>query len=87
MSSARRLRARARFEAALAVAALLLAALTLIEPEWIERVFAIDPDEGSGALEWIVVGVLVLLALASAVGARRDRQRLRDLAAHAASPA
>ena len=42
---------RKRFwiEAALAVAGLALAVLTMAWPEWIEEIFGIEPDGGNGA--------------------------------------
>ncbi len=42
----------------------LAAVLTAIVPEWIETVFGIDPDGGSGAVEWLIVAALACLALA-----------------------
>ncbi|GAA2041550.1 hypothetical protein GCM10009819_29370 [Agromyces tropicus] len=52
-----------------AVLATALLVLTIVMPTWIEAVFGVDPDAGSGQLErWIVVGlgVLVLVSLAFA---------------------
>lgn len=45
---------RQRFwvEIGLAVFAALLFVLTLITREWVEIIFGVDPDGGSGALEW-----------------------------------
>jgi hypothetical protein len=48
------------------IAALLLAAvsvLTLVVPDWIEEVFGLDPDAGSGAAE---AGIVIACALAAA---------------------
>lgn len=45
-------------------------------PEWIEAVFGVEPDRGSGALEWaIAIGFLTAAATLFALG-RRDRQRV-----------
>src|SRR5690348_14799444 len=43
-------------EAILGIIAGVLFVVTLINQEWIETVFRVDPDQGSGALEWFVVG-------------------------------
>lgn len=64
-------------ESAVALVAAALAVLTFIEPDWIEEVFHIDPDSGSGVLEWAIVVGLALLALASALLARLEWRRLR----------
>jgi len=69
---------RTRFwiEAALATVTGLLAVLTLVWREWIEAVFHVEPDGGSGTLEWLVVGALVAVTCAFAAAARADwRQR------------
>jgi hypothetical protein len=86
MSRRQGLRIRALLEACSAVAAALLAVITLVEPDWIEQLVPIDPDQGSGALEWLVVAALVLIALLAASGARRDWRRFGKLAGHAEGP-
>lgn len=70
------LRSRARLEAALAGVSFSLFALTLVFPEWIEATTGVEPDGGSGALEFVIAGALLLVALGSAALARRDRRRL-----------
>lgn len=69
--------ARIRFwiELALATLAAALAVLTLITREWIELLFGIDPDKGSGALEWAIVIALFAASGALALIARWDRKR------------
>jgi hypothetical protein len=68
---------RIRFwiEVALATLAAGLAILTLITREWIELLFGIDPDRGSGGLEWAIVAALFAASLAMALIARWDRRK------------
>jgi hypothetical protein len=69
-------RIRFRIEVALAVLAAGLAVLTLITREWIEVIFGVDPDKGSGALEWATTVALFVAAGVFAVIARWERKRL-----------
>jgi hypothetical protein len=71
-----RLRMRLRIEVVLAVISAALCVLTLVFPEWIEELTGLEPDAGSGALEWIIAGVFLIAAVVSAVLARRDYRRL-----------
>jgi hypothetical protein len=72
----KRLRRRLRVEVVLAVVSAALCVLTVAFPEWIEESTGLQPDAGSGALEWIVAGVFLVAALVPAVLARRDYRRL-----------
>jgi hypothetical protein len=40
-----------------------LGALTAVWPDWIELLTGTDPDGGNGGLEWIAVGVLLVVAV------------------------
>jgi hypothetical protein len=55
-----------------------LAILTVFWPDWIEAVFRVDPDQGSGALEWVVVVGLALVAVVASFLARREWARSTD---------
>jgi hypothetical protein len=61
---------RFRIEASLAAVTFVLAVLTIVWRDWIEIVFRVDPDHGSGALEWWVVAALALASLTLGVLAR-----------------
>jgi hypothetical protein len=71
-----RLRRRLRIEVVLAVSSAALCILTLVTPEWIEALTGLEPDSGSGALEWVIAGIFLVAAVVSAVLARRDYRRL-----------
>lgn len=68
-------RQRFWWEAGLALAAAILAVVTMINAEWIEFLFGVDPDNGSGALEWALVIVLAVAAVAVGTVARHEWQR------------
>ena len=71
------MRARAWLETFLAALAAGLAVLTLISHEWIEVLTGMDPDEGSGSLEWLIVVICGVLAVLCSVLARRSWRRVR----------
>ncbi|WP_344810137.1 hypothetical protein [Microlunatus ginsengisoli] len=59
-----------------------LAVVTAVNSEWIEEVFGIDPDGGSGALEWAIVAAFGVLALVAAgLGTRTVVLRARSSSA------
>lgn len=68
---------RRRFyvEAAIAGLTSVLTVVTLISKEWIEIVFGIDPDGGSGALEWSIVGCLAVGSAALSLTGWREWAR------------
>ena len=43
--------------------------------DWIEQVFGIDPDFGSGALEILIAGAIVLIVVGLVVMRRRASRR------------
>lgn len=49
-------------ETVLACASGFLGLLTLVWRDWIETVFNVDPDHGSGWAEWVAVAVLLVIA-------------------------
>ncbi len=69
-----------------AVSAILLV-LTVFAPDWIERVFAAEPDGGDGSVEWGLTLALavaaILLFLDAGRGLRKRREGSRSLAGNA----
>ena len=64
------LRRRFWIEISLAVITSILFFVTLVQRDWIEVIFGIDPDNYSGTLEWLIFAALLattitLLTLAS----------------------
>jgi undecaprenyl pyrophosphate phosphatase UppP len=72
-------------ESALAIVAAALAVITFFWHDWIELVFKVDPDEGSGALEWGIVVAFAVAAIVAGSLARLEWRRTRQQAASAAS--
>ena len=65
-----------RLETALGLLTGSLALVTLVWRDWIEAVFRVEPDRGSGAVEWLAVGVLAIVSISCFLLARRERRRL-----------
>lgn len=57
-------------ETVLAVVSAVSLVLTFVWKEWIEFIFHVDPDNGSGAAEWWLAIGSGVLAVAFAVAAR-----------------
>jgi hypothetical protein len=62
---------RTRIDLVLSAIFAVLALVTAVWPQWIELMFEVDPDAGSGALEWAIVAGFGILAVAAALLARR----------------
>ena len=73
----RRLKTRMTVEGLSGLTSLVLAVLTVVNREWIEELTGLEPDAGSGALEWLIVIAFGLAAVLLGRMAWRDRQRLR----------
>jgi hypothetical protein len=71
-------RRRSRFwvECALAGVSGSLLVLTLLTREWIEVILRVDPDRGSGSLEWAISAALLGTTLAFALVARLEHDRV-----------
>ena len=67
-------RARCALELVCAFAAGVLAVLTIVVHDWIEVVFGVSPDKGSGLGEVAIVGALVVLSVALAADVNRLRR-------------
>ena len=54
-----------------------LGTLTLVWRDWIEIVFRVDPDHGSGTAEWLVVAILLGATFMLGARARLEWRRAR----------
>ena len=65
-----------RVEIGTSLVAMALFALTLFDPQWIERFFDESPDGGDGSAErWLVGGAFLLASVLAALLAWRERRR------------
>jgi hypothetical protein len=71
----RTLRPRFWIEIVAAVFSTVVLVLTLLWKDWIEIIFHVDPDRGSGALEWFIVAASVAVTLVLVVAARIEWRR------------
>lgn len=65
-------RLRMAVKLAAGVGSALACAVTLVWPDWIERLSGLDPDGGRGDAEWGVVLTLGMVAISSLALAWRD---------------
>lgn len=66
-------------EAGLAAASVVLLVATFFWKDWIEIVFRVDPDNGSGSFEWLIVGVTAVAAVTCSVLARMEWKRAQEV--------
>lgn len=64
-----------RIQTGIAAVAAVLGLLTMIVPEWIEVITGLEPDGGSGELEFVTAGPFLLIAAVSGIAALRTRRR------------
>ncbi len=57
------LRWRFWLETGMAIVTSILLVITLVQRDWIEIVFDVAPDNRSGALEWLLVGALLVVTI------------------------
>ena len=74
------MRKRFWIETGPAVVSGFLLLLTLVNSDWIEATFRVDPDAGNGSLEWLIVAALLATTVAFGLLARAER-----LATHGSS--
>ena len=72
---ARNLRHRFWLESVLGLITIALALATLVWHDWIESVFGVHPDGGSGAVEWMAVLTLLVLSGILTGAARHEWRR------------
>lgn len=70
----RSVRKRFWLESAFSALSGILGLLTLFWPDWIE-ISGWDPDNHSGAVEWLIVGLLAVVAVTCALLARMEWRR------------
>jgi hypothetical protein len=71
------LRFRFWAEMGLAIITGILFVITFVWNDWIEIVFHVDPDGGNGAVEWLIVGVLLVATITLVVLVRFEWRRAR----------
>ena len=57
------LRQRFWLETGMAIVTGIVFVITLVQRDWIEIVFGVDPDQGNGSLEWLIVGALLVVSI------------------------
>lgn len=62
-SMSKALRRRFWLETVLGVVTGILFVITLVWHDWIEIIFNVDPDQGNGSLEWLIVAALLVVTI------------------------
>jgi hypothetical protein len=65
-------------ETGLAVVSTVLLLATLLWRDWIEIVLRVDPDHGSGSLEWSIIAVTAVAAIVGSILARIEWRRAQE---------
>jgi hypothetical protein len=68
----RTVRRRFWLESILSAASAVLFVVTLFWRDWIEILFRVEPDAGTGSLEWLIVAVTAIVAATSFILARSE---------------
>ena len=71
------LRRRFWLETGIALVTGIVFLITSVWHDWIEIIFNIDPDQGSGLLEWLIVGALLVATITLIVLARYEWRKAR----------
>ncbi|EFL31954.1 conserved hypothetical protein [Streptomyces viridochromogenes DSM 40736] len=74
----RNARRRAWTETIAAAISGILFVVTLVWRDWIERVFGVEPDMGSGALEWVIVAVAFCATVGFSLLARSEWRKVKE---------
>jgi len=64
-------------ETGIGIVTSILFVVTLLRRDWVEIIFNVDPDQGSGLLEWSIVGVLLVVTIVLFVLASYEWRRAR----------
>src|SRR5437764_489230 len=70
---------RRRFwpEMGLTIVTSILFVFTLAQRNWIEMLFGLDPDQGNGSLEWLIIGALLVVSITLFMLAGYELRRAR----------
>jgi hypothetical protein len=71
------IRLRFWFESGLSAISGGLALVTLFSQDWIEAITGFDPDQHDGSVEWILVGLFIVLSIVLAMFGRKEWRRSR----------
>jgi len=73
------LRRRFWFETAMVIVTSIVFVFTLVQRDWIEIVIGVDPDQGNGTLEWLIVGALLVVTITLFTLASYEWRRARTV--------